>query len=130
MVCSRSPIMAPLTFVTTDIHASNGIIHVVDTVLGTPTVGTSDTVLATPTVGTSDTVATCTVSASNTVNLRSGPGTTFDRAGELQAGQSVAAVARSNPVSGFVWYRLDSGSWVRQDVIVSSGACDTLPVEG
>lgn len=72
-------------------------------------------------------VPDCTISASAVVNLRSGAGTDFERAGTLQAGESEQATAKSEPVAGYVWYYLARGAWVREDVITASGDCADLP---
>jgi WD40 repeat protein len=77
--------------------------------------------------GTSATTATCSVSAPGTANLRAGPGTSFDRAGSLAAGQSIEIDAQTTGDDGFVWYRLTNGAWVRSDVIGSPAACAGVP---
>lgn len=80
---------------------------------------------------TSDTGGTgtiCTISAPGDANLRSGPGTTFDRAGSLSAGQSVEIDGQSQGADGMTWYRLTSGAWVRSDVIGAPATCATVPV--
>jgi hypothetical protein len=69
----------------------------------------------------------CTISASGTVNLRAGAGTTFDRAGTLQAGQNEPALGQSEASDGYTWYNLANGAWVREDVITATGDCDQLP---
>jgi hypothetical protein len=71
----------------------------------------------------------CVVSnASRAVNQRSGPGTGFDVAGSLEAGVSESADGQASGADGFVWWRLASGGWVRNDVVDESGNCDSLPV--
>jgi hypothetical protein len=69
----------------------------------------------------------CGVVASNTVNLRSGPGTTYDRAGTLESGQTDLIVGQAEGDDGFVWWQLESGAWVRSDVVVEGGRCDDVP---
>jgi hypothetical protein len=73
------------------------------------------------------TASTCSVTAAKGANLRSGPGTTFDRAGALAAGVSHSVIGQANGSDGFVWWKLDSGSWVRSDLVQTSGDCTTVP---
>ena len=70
----------------------------------------------------------CDVSSSSNVNKRSGPGTNFDRAGQLQAGSVVQVVARGSDGS-FTWWKLDDDTWVREDVVTESGDCLNLLAE-
>lgn len=84
---------------------------------------------AQPTIESTVVVFDCTVNAANTVNLRAGAGTNFELVGQLASGTSVRAVGQSELVSGFVWYHLESGEWVREDLVTTSVDCDLLPVE-
>lgn len=70
----------------------------------------------------------CEASAGATVNKRGGPGTNFERAGQLQAGAIVQVIAQGNDGS-FTWWKLDDDSWVREDVVNISGDCVNLPTE-
>lgn len=70
----------------------------------------------------------CEISSSGAVNKRSGPGTNFDRAGQLAGGTVTQAVARGSDGS-FTWWKLEDDSWVRDDVVSASGDCLTLPTE-
>ncbi len=56
------------------------------------------------------------------VNLRAGPGTTFDVRAELKAGSPVVAVARQLADDGYWWLLLQDGAWVRSDLVVSTSA--------
>lgn len=69
----------------------------------------------------------CTINVPNEVNLRSGPGTTFDRAGTLSAGQTVEVDGQTQGADGMAWYRLATGEWVRSDVVGSPAACANVP---
>jgi hypothetical protein len=69
----------------------------------------------------------CEVSASGTVNLRSGPGTNFDRAGTLGAGESFEVVGQAAGTDGFTWYELENDAWVREDIISLQGDCGSIP---
>lgn len=80
------------------------------------------------TTGTVPAVATCTISAPNQVNLRRGPGTNFERAGSLSAGQSAEADGQAPGGDGMTWYRLTDGAWVRSDVVSAPDTCGSLPV--
>lgn len=81
------------------------------------------------TAETTTTAATagCTINAPGTVNLRSGPGTTFDRAGALSAGQTIEVDGQTQGADGMTWYRLASGEWVRSDVVGAPAACANVP---
>ena len=69
----------------------------------------------------------CEISSSNNVNKRSGPGTNFDRQGQIQANITENAVGQTTGSDGFVWYNLGDGSWVRSDVVRAQGDCANLP---
>jgi hypothetical protein len=69
----------------------------------------------------------CEVTASGTVNKRSGPGTNFDRAGTLDAGGRVEVMSQAEDDSGFVWYELEDDSWVREDIVSLMGDCGNIP---
>lgn len=69
----------------------------------------------------------CEVYASGTVNLRTGPGTNFDRAGTLGAGESFEVVGQAAGSDGFTWYELENDAWVREDIITLQGDCATIP---
>lgn len=72
----------------------------------------------------------CEVTATGDVNKRSGPGTSFSRAGTLTGSTPTEAIAQSEPdARGMIWYQLDDESWVREDLVRLSGPCDELPIE-
>lgn len=72
----------------------------------------------------------CTASAPSPVNKRTGPGTNFERMGQL-IDEPLAIIAQTTGTDGFVWYQLEDESYVRQDVIALSGDCSAIPaVEG
>lgn len=79
------------------------------------------------TTGTVPAVATCTISAPNQVNLRRGPGTNFDRAGALTAGQTAEVDGQAPGGDGMTWYRLTDGAWVRSDVVRAPDTCAAVP---
>jgi hypothetical protein len=70
----------------------------------------------------------CTVTASSTVNQRSGPGTSFAIAGTLAGGTSAAVEGQATGADGFVWWRLGEGIWVRSDVVNAAGNCESVPI--
>lgn len=94
---------------------------------GTTETTTGDT-SATTTEETTTSTAGCTLTTPGTANLRSGPGTTFDRAGTLSAGQTVEVDGQTQGTDGMTWYRLVSGAWVRSDVVGAPAACANVPV--
>jgi hypothetical protein len=71
-------------------------------------------------------MAGCTVTGAN-VNLRTGPGTNFDVAGTLAADTAMTATGQAQGADGFVWWNLESGAWVRSDVVTEEGDCASLP---
>ena len=71
----------------------------------------------------------CEIAPSDNVNMRSGPGTSFDRAGQLAAGTIVVAEGVATDNDGFLWWLLDNGNWVREDVVRAQGDCASLPEE-
>jgi WD40 repeat protein len=82
----------------------------------------------TTTEETTTTAATsCTISAPSNANLRSGPGTNFERAGSLSAGQSAEVNGQAQGADGMTWYRLSDGTWVRSDVVGSPAECGSVP---
>lgn len=73
------------------------------------------------------TAASCTFTAPGTANLRSGPGTSFEVAGALSAGQTIEVDGQTQGAEGMTWYRLASGAWVRSDVVDAPAACAAVP---
>jgi hypothetical protein len=69
----------------------------------------------------------CEISSGSTVNKRSGPGTNFDRAGQLAAGTVLEAVGQNQASDGFTWWKLEDDSWVRDDVVNAQGDCANIP---
>lgn len=67
----------------------------------------------------------CTVSASSSINQRSGPGTTFDVSGTLIG--SASADGQTTGADGFTWYRLTGGGWVRGDLVTATAGCADMP---
>lgn len=65
----------------------------------------------------------CNVVASGTVNKRIGPGTTFDRDGQMNAGETLEVETQTDGDDGFIWYELEDGSYVREDIISLVGDC-------
>lgn len=72
----------------------------------------------------------CVVRSNGTVNRRTGPGTTFDRDGELLSGEELDVTGQAMDTSGngFTWWQLEDGAWVREDVVNVEGYCRTLDV--
>lgn len=69
----------------------------------------------------------CEIHAVNAANKRQGPGTNFERAGQLAAGTTQLATGRTEAEDGFMWWQLEDESWVRQDVVDAVGYCGLLP---
>ncbi len=95
-----------------------------------PSTASTSAPAAAPTAASNTTAAStsaCSITAVKGANLRTGPGTTFDRAGALAAGASQSVVGQANGSDGFVWWKLDSGSWVRSDLVQTGGDCTAVP---
>lgn len=69
----------------------------------------------------------CTISASSTVNLRGDPSTDNDPVGQLTAGNSTSGISQQLGRDGFTWLELESGNWLRADIIQFSVGCYQLP---
>ncbi len=65
----------------------------------------------------------CEASTGSTVNQRTGPGTTFDRAGTLAANTSILVTGQAEGADGFTWWQLENENWVREDVVGVVGDC-------
>src|SRR5690606_29340234 len=72
-------------------------------------------------------VAACHVSTDTVINRRSGPSTDFARVTQLQAGEELEAVGQTIGTDGFVWWYLADETWVRDDVVDTTGFCRVLP---
>lgn len=72
-------------------------------------------------------VGRCTATASRTINLRSGAGTDFAVARQLDAGATVEINGQKTGSDGLIWFRLTTGEWAREDVIDESPACSGVP---
>jgi hypothetical protein len=69
----------------------------------------------------------CRATASGNVNKRSGPSTSNDIPGQLQASSSVHIIGKVVGEDGFVWWQLEDETWVRNDVIQLLGDCRDVP---
>jgi len=69
---------------------------------------------------------TCSVTVNGNSNLRAGPGTDRAVAGSARGGQTVIADGRILAEDGFVWFHLDTGAWIRSDLVTEGGGCDNL----
>lgn len=90
----------------------------------TPTITPTITLTPSPTL----TLVPCEVTTSTNINLRSGPGTNFDTLGRLTPSQVAQASGQETGPDGFVWWRLDDGTWARSDLVRTSRDCSDLPV--
>jgi len=70
----------------------------------------------------------CVIRTSREVNERSGPGTDFDRAGQLDAGAQMTVTGQAVGSDGQTWWQLEDGAWVRDDVVDAVGNCVNVPV--
>lgn len=77
--------------------------------------------------GNPDVPGACLITAPNNINLREGPGTTFETRTVLSAGDAALVDGQTTGEDGFVWYRLAVGAWARSDVVSASPSCQTVP---
>jgi len=70
----------------------------------------------------------CAVSSTKTANKRSGPGTTFDAAGQLAAGDEVVVIGQAKGSDGKSWWQLKDETWVREDLVTAVGDCANIPI--
>ncbi|MBI5958071.1 MAG: SH3 domain-containing protein, partial [Chloroflexi bacterium] len=61
------------------------------------------------------------------VNVRSGPGTSYNSMNKLPQNQTIQASAWAFDTDGFVWWRLSTGGWVRADTVEFPESCLQLP---
>lgn len=71
---------------------------------------------------------TCTLTAPDVRNVRSGPSVDFEVVRVLQAGDTATGIGRASDDANFIWYEISTGGWVRFDAVNESGSCSTLPV--
>ncbi len=70
----------------------------------------------------------CAVTSTKTANKRSGPGTTFEAAGQLAAGDEVVVSGQAKGADGKSWWRLEDETWVREDLVTAVGDCANVPI--
>ncbi|PJF39424.1 MAG: hypothetical protein CUN54_08745 [Phototrophicales bacterium] len=68
----------------------------------------------------------CLAIAPGLTNMRAGPGTNNARRGQLQEGDIVRVIGRSTSGAGFIWWQLENGNWVRDDVVGLIGDCSII----
>lgn len=94
-----------------------------------PTAAPTEVPAAAPTAAPAQPTGACTVASASggPVNRRTGPSTAFSITGQLASGQTAGVTAQTTGADGFVWYQTDDGSFVRSDVVTTSGDCSTVP---
>jgi hypothetical protein len=70
----------------------------------------------------------CLIATEFGANLRSGPGTDFNRAGTLAVSERTDVIGQATGTDGFVWWQLGNEAWVRSDLVEEAGYCNTVPV--
>lgn len=61
------------------------------------------------------------------INRRISPSTVVDIAGQINDGESVRAIGQAIGDDGLVWWQLETGEWVRSDIVDETGQCEALP---
>ncbi len=70
----------------------------------------------------------CTVSVSEVVNTRGGPGIVYGREGALAVGTTARIIGQADGTDNFVWWQLEDERWVRSDVVGTTGNCGDVQV--
>ncbi|MBA3869031.1 MAG: hypothetical protein H0X30_07750 [Anaerolineae bacterium] len=70
----------------------------------------------------------CSVSTATGANQRGGPGTNFALVGKLAAGTIAPVIGQATSSDGKVWWQVSESAWVRSDVVIQVGNCDSVPV--
>ena len=69
----------------------------------------------------------CTVTPSNNVNLRGGPGTSYAQVDIFSGGSTRYVIGQSQGSDGYLWWQLEGEVWVRSDIVQVDGTCDNVP---
>lgn len=96
-----------------------------------PVINPSDPVLQfsiTPAATSAAPGTTCTATTDLGINLRGGPGANYDKVGSRPAGDTLELNAQFKSEDTFIWWRLTTGEWIREDLVTESPDCDNLPV--
>ncbi len=75
-----------------------------------------------------DESVTCMVNTLTGANLRSGPGTTFERAGVMPMIDMQPVLGQAEDGDGMTWWQLADDAWVRSDLVAEAGDCEAVPV--
>ncbi|MEP6985766.1 MAG: family 16 glycoside hydrolase [Chloroflexota bacterium] len=70
----------------------------------------------------------CAVSSAKVANKRSGPGTKFEAAGQLAAGDETVVIGQAKAADGKSWWELEDETWVREDLVTAVGDCANVPI--
>lgn len=69
----------------------------------------------------------CDLTAINVVNARSGPGVAFSVQESVGANAPIKGIAQTIGGDGFIWWQIEGGGWVREDVVTETDNCYLLP---
>lgn len=70
----------------------------------------------------------CTIRGLQRGNLRTGPGTGYATGGTFESGQETTGTAQFLDNNNFIWWQLEDGLWIREDLVDESEDCAQLPV--
>lgn len=73
------------------------------------------------------TVTDCDITATSVINTRSGPGVAFSVQDALVADEPVQGIAQDIGADGLIWWQIEGGGWVREDVVEETENCFLLP---
>jgi hypothetical protein len=71
----------------------------------------------------------CEVTPDGLVTRRAGPGLGYSPRGDMRYGRGEYAISfmRDRYEKSLRWWKLEDGTFVREDVVIEAGDCDTLP---
>ncbi len=73
------------------------------------------------------TVTDCDITALSVINTRSGPGVAFGVQDALTPNVPAQGIAQDVGADGIIWWQIEGGSWVREDVVEETENCYLLP---
>lgn len=72
-------------------------------------------------------ITDCEITPINVVNARTGPGVAFGVQSSVSAEVASQGIAQEIGADGFIWWQIEGGGWVREDVVTETESCYLLP---
>jgi hypothetical protein len=70
----------------------------------------------------------CIVGPASGANVRSEPNASGNRLRSMEVQERAPVISQRRGADSFIWYELQTGGWVRSDVVLSAGDCAGVPV--